>query len=151
MTDVNLLDTLQRAESVIVSFFSNLVYSKMHAFGQQTEIAVLTVVLFSLWLVGSSWVVKWMDELPSLSRKHNQGWKKVLTRMLDFFSMLFVFVLLQYLLSWFSDAWTCTGFDTFENVVAIIFTVIFLFAGAETLRKVSVDPIRTNQTDAREG
>lgn len=121
------LRLFDRAIDIVISFFSTFVLSIIIL---NTEITFTVVIImiesFILWIIVDNITRKWI--VNRLEAKENRQWHAILLRVLDFTSIMGIFLVFQILLELLRRTWETSGMNIGESIVAIYVIMLGSFA-----------------------
>ena len=117
-------------QEVIINIFSTSVYNTLVLYSDGFVMLAVVVLVFVLWVITNAPVRSWL--IPQLTRYTLKGqseqWKDVLLKMNNFFTMLLMFVVFQFVANQLTTAWIGAAPDAGESIVGAFVISMLVFA-----------------------
>jgi len=117
-------------QEVIINIFSTSVYNTLVLYSDGFVMLAAVVLVFVLWVITNAPVRTWL--IPQLTRYTLKGqseqWKGVLLKMNNFFTMLLMFVVFQFVANQLTTAWISAAPDAGESIVGAFVISMLVFA-----------------------
>jgi hypothetical protein len=121
-----------RGLSVIISLISTAVYSIIVSRSNRIELTIIIIVAFLLWLSIDGVLRSWIGRMWSL--KYNKGWQSVLLDVVNFVSLLGIFLVLELILGNLVNNINSSNPSLFEIGVAIYSVMLIGFSLVHTIK-----------------
>ncbi len=142
----NISRTFERGIAVIVGIISNFIFQQLQPKPNKTELSLLIILIFLLWASTDTLLRAWLFRLGVFSK--NVVWKKTLTLLFDFLLMLGIFLVIQIVLGFFSDALDIKNPNFLEIFVGVYVLVLVGFAIVQSIKQVA-KPVEESSQEGR--
>ena len=120
---------------VIIGFFSSFIFNEIRQLSNQLEVIIITIILFLTWIMIDNYTRARLSKIWTLVG--NKSWQSVILEMMDFIYSLGIFLVVQFLLSLFSDEMGESNLSAGEKAVSIYAIVVVTFSTFQTLKILS--------------
>ena len=137
----NITRTFEKGVAVIIGIISTFIFAQLRSKPNRTELSLVIILVFLLGAGADTLLRTWLFRLPVFSR--NAVWKDTLSDLLDFLLLLGIFLVVQIVLGFFSDALNVNNPNFLEISVGVFILMLTGFAVVQSVKQAS-KPIETS-------
>lgn len=145
---------IQGAETVIISYFSSTVSTIISSVGDEDILILIIAVFWILWITANTIADFILNKLwydnddlfiyndyqlvlmkrfglilePNKKKPNNKSWHEIIIKIRSAMNLLFMYIVIEMLLSIIKNGWSSFSFSTFQSLIAILITLIILYS-----------------------
>lgn len=138
----SVLELWDRCLNVIISFFSGFILDLITDLGNRIELILIVLIVFAIWMMFDNFTRKFLIKLETI--KENVRWKEVILGILDFVSMVLIYLVVQIFLRNLNVLIQMNNLNLFEIFVIILAVLMIGFSIYQTIKQLAYLKIDTN-------